>query len=179
MSDIIFAIVWIVFWCIPFIFIEINQVSLLLISIPLLVGFIILINALMRYIKNKRTKDYGEECYGIITDIVGTGMTVNGESQLKPIIKFINPETNQLETCECIVGYDPGEYPMASYVQCKYLKGTITIENIIFEENIPENIREYIVRDYVESSKIEFSPDREYVTIDGVEYKKIYDRIND
>ena len=177
MSDIIFAIVWLAIWGILSIYIGIG--SLLFTLLPLIFGFNLLIKAIKRHVKNIQAANYGEECYGRITEFRGTGATTNGKPQLKAVIKFLNPKTNQTEIGEYVIGYDPGEYSIGSYVLCKCYKGTIIIENTIFEENIPENIREYIVQYEVDSSKVEFSSDGEYVTIDGDEYKKIYEKIND
>ena len=179
MSNITFAVIWIVIWSIPYMYIGINAISLLFTFVPQLYGWRLLIRAIIEYVKNIETANYGKECYGIITEFRGTGATSNGKPKLRAIIKFVNPETNKTETGEYVIGYDPGEYTIGSYILCKYYKGTIVIGNICYEENIPEDIREYIVRYEVESSQVEFSSDEEYVTIDGVKYKKTYEKIND
>ena len=72
------------------------------------------------------------------------------------------------------LGLDCDKYPVNSYVLCKYYHGDINLESIISENEVPGDIKKCIVSSHQEPnySNIEFSADREYVTIDGVQYKK-------
>ena len=150
MSNITFAVIWIVIWSIPYMYIGINAISLLFTFVPQLYGWRLLIRAIIEYVKNIETANYGKECYGIITEFRGTGATSNGKPKLRAIIKFVNPETNQTETGEYVIGYDPGEYTIGSYILCKYYKGDITIEKVLKEDEVPENIKKELFKKTVE-----------------------------
>ena len=75
-----------------------------------LIGLYMLISGLIKIIKNIRTKKHGIKCYGIVTDIQPTGSYVNGNPEYKAEVDFINPETNQLDTIEEIVGFNYDKY---------------------------------------------------------------------
>jgi len=140
-----------------------------------LIGILLIFGAIKQLIKDKKTNKYGIQCYGIITDVRTTGTYVNGNPQYKAIVDIINPETHQVETCEDVTGFDYNQYPINCYVICKYYNGDINIENSISETTIPEEIKQYLVPIPQESEQpnVEFSSDEEYVTIDGIQYKKV------
>ena len=73
------------------------------------------------------------------------------------------------------MGFHYDKYPINSYVLCKYYQGDINFENIVPENEIPGEIKKYLVpkQQVPNYFNLEFSDDREYVTIDGVKYKKI------
>ena len=139
------------------------------------IGLYFLISGIKKIIKDKKTKKHGIQCYGIISEIQETGSYVNGSPEYKAILNIVNPETNQMETIEEIIGFHYNKYPINSYVLCKYYEGDINIEKIASEYEVPEYIKEYLVPVQQEPnySNLEFSSDREYVTIDGIKYKKI------
>lgn len=139
------------------------------------IGVFMIIRGLRKIIKDKKTKKHGINCYGIVNDIKVTGSYVNGNPEYKAIIEFVNPETNQLGSIEEIIGFDHNKYPINSYVLCKYYQGDINFENIVPENEIPGDIKKYLVpkQQVPNYFNLEFSDDREYVTIDGVKYKKI------
>lgn len=138
------------------------------------IGLYMIISGLRKVIKDRKTKNHGINCYGIVRDIKTTGASVNDQPEYRAILDFVNPETNQLETIEEIIGFDDSKYPIDSYVLCKYYQGDINIENLVSENEIPGGIKEYLApsRQASNYSNLEFSADREYVTIDGVKYKK-------
>lgn len=138
------------------------------------VGLYMLISGLRKIIKDRKTKKYGIECYGIVRDIQATGTFVNGNPEYKAILNFVNPETNQLETIEEIIGFDSNKYPIDSYVLCKYYQSDINLENIVSENEISVDIKKYLApsQHVPNYCNLEFSDDREYVIIDGVKYKK-------
>lgn len=139
------------------------------------IGFYMLISGLKKIVKDNKTKRYGMQCYGIISEIRETGSYVNNNPEYKATLYILNPETNQVETIEEIIGFDYNKYPINSYVLCKYYQGDINLENIISENEVPGGIKTYLVsaQKVLNYSSIEFSSDKEYVTIDGVQYKKI------
>ena len=138
------------------------------------IGLYMLIRGLRKIIKDEKTKKYGIPCYGIVNDIQGTGAYLNGKPEYKAVLNFVNPETNQVETIEEIIGFDYNKYPINSYIIGKYYQGDINIENLVSENEIPGDIKKYLVsnQNLFNYSSLEFSEDKEYVTIDGVQYKK-------
>lgn len=139
------------------------------------IGLYMLISGLKKIINDRKTKKYGIQCYGIISEIQETGASVNDNPEYKAILHFVNPETNRVETIEEIIGFDYNKYPINSYILCKYYQGDINLENLISENEVPFGIKEYLVpvQQGPDCFNLEFSSDREYVTIDGVQYKKI------
>lgn len=139
------------------------------------IGLYMLISGLKKIIKDRKTKKHGIQCYAIVRDIQKTGSYVNGKPEFKTILNFINPETNQLETIEEITGFDYNKYPIDSYVLCKFYQGDINLEGLVSENEIPVDVKNYLYPSQQLSNyfNLEFSDDREYVTIDGVQYKKI------
>ena len=140
------------------------------------IGLYMIISGLRKIIKDGKTKIHGVECYGIVDDIKPTGSYVNDRPEYKAIVNFINPETNKLETIEEIIGFYYDKYPVDSYVLCKYYKGDINFEKIVYDNEIPEEIKKYLVPSPKTSDHydFEFSDDKEYVTINGIEYKRVH-----
>ena len=95
------------------------------------IGLFLTIIGLRKIIKDSKTKKYGIKCYGVVKGIKITGSYVNENPEYKAILDFVNPETNQLETIEEIIGFDCDKYPIDSCVLCKYYQGDINIENLI------------------------------------------------
>ena len=139
-----------------------------------LIGLVMLILGLRKIIRDIKTKMHGVPCYGLVCDIGCTGASMNDNPEFKAIMTIINPETNQLETIDEIIGFDDDKYPINSYVLCKYYKGDINLGNIVNENEVPGDIKKRLVPRHQTPnySNLEFSEDREYVTIDGVQYKK-------
>lgn len=139
------------------------------------IGLYMLISGLKQIIKDNKTKKHGIQCYGIISEIQETGSYVNGNPEYKAMLHFLNPETNQIETIEEIIGFDYNKYPINSYVLCKYYQGDINLESHVYENEVPEFIKNYLVpmQQVPDYFALEFSPDKEYVTIDGIQYKKM------
>ena len=139
-----------------------------------LIGLYLLISGLIKIIKDKKTKKYGVQCYAVIDDIQETGSYVNNNPEYKAILNFVNPVTHQVETIEEIIGFDYNKYPINSYILCKYYQNDINLENLIYENEVPEDIKKQLVpkQQVPNYSNLEFSSDREYVTIDGIQYKK-------
>ena len=140
------------------------------------IGIFLFIRGLKTIIKNKKTSKYGKECYGIINNLLPTGSYVNNRPEYKAIVQIVNPETSQVETLEEIIGFDANKFPIHSYVLCKFFEGDINIERTITASEVPYNISSYLIPSPQQSKpeymNLEFSSDREYVTIDGVRYKR-------
>lgn len=108
------------------------------------VGIYVLTRGLKTVIKDIKTKKYGIECYGIVSNIKPTGARANNNPEFKAIIDFINPETNEVDTLEEIIGFNYNKYPVYTYVLCKYYQGDINIEHSIPEDEVPSDIKKYI-----------------------------------
>ena len=109
-----------------------------------LVGIIIFISGLKTILKDKKTSKNGTICYGIISDLKPTGSYINEKCELKAVVRFINPITNEEETKEEIVGFNENKYPIDSYVVCKYYNGDINIEDLASPNEIPDKIKNYL-----------------------------------
>lgn len=138
------------------------------------IGIFLIAGGSKKIIKDRKTKKHGKPCYGMVIGILESGTYVNGSPEYKATLQFVNPENNQLETIEEIVGFDYNRYPIDSFVQCKYYEGDINLESLVPEDVIPEEIKNQLIMNRQEhnESNLEFSDDKEYVVIDGVQYKK-------
>lgn len=108
------------------------------------IGIFLLVRGLKQIIKDHKTKKYGIYCYGIISDIRETGSYSNGNPEFKAIVDFINPETNEIDTLEEIIGFNYNKYPVYTYVLCKYYQGDVNIEHSIPDDEVPSDIKKYI-----------------------------------
>ena len=134
-----------------------------------LFGLYFLIRGLITIIKDKKTNKRGLECYGIIRNIQRTG-EFNNKLEYKAIVNFINPETNELETLEENIGFNYPQYDIDTYVLCKYYQGNINIEKIIFEKNVPERVKKYLIPIGIEQN--EFN-EEEYNNIQEITSKML------
>lgn len=91
--------------------------------------------------RNRDTNKYGKSCYGIVVDVQTTGTYMNGNPEYKAIVDLINPETNEVETLEEVVGYDEDLYPIDSFVLCKYYQGDINFEKKVMDFDVPIEVR--------------------------------------
>jgi len=154
----------------------------ILISVFLIIGIVLIVKGAKQVIKDIKTKKYGIPCYGIVQNLQLTGSYINEQPEYKAILDIINPNTNQLEKVEEIVGLNPNKYPIGSYVQCKYYEGDINFERIVNPNEVSSSFREILKPNNYNNglntgsgfTDLEFSEDREYVTIDGVKYKRVY-----
>ena len=139
-----------------------------------LIGLYLLISGLKKIIKDKKTKKHGIQCYGIISDIRVTGASVNNMPEYKAMLHFFNPETHQVEIIEEIIGFDYDKYQVNYYILCKYFQGDINIEGRISESIVPIEIKEYLapVQQKNNNSSTGITSNGEYVTVDGIQYKK-------
>lgn len=97
-------------------------------------------------------------------------MYINEAPEYKAKIEFINPETNQREVLDEIIGLNYFKYPVNSYVLCKYFQGDVNIISIVPESEVPSSIKKSLP---VINTDIKYSDDKEYVNIDGINYKKV------
>lgn len=139
-----------------------------------LIGLFLLFSGLKTVIKDRKTKKYGVPCYGIVRSIQTTGSYSNGNPEYKAFLQIVNPENFQIEEKEEIIGFNYNKFPVNSYINCKYYEGDINLESIIPENEIPGDIKNSLVPTEQPQAgpSLEVSTDGEYVTIDGVQYKR-------
>ena len=142
------------------------------------VGIFLIVKGARKVIKDSKTKKYGIPCYGVIQNLQQTGAYINEQPEYKAILDVVNPNTNTVEQIEEIVGFNYNKFPIGSFVICKYYEGDINFEHKIEPSDVPSSYREVLkpvtYKSEIGYSDIVFSDDREYVTIDGVKYKKVY-----
>ena len=161
-------------------------IPILILTLFVGVGIFLMVTGYKKVKKDKNTKKFGLPGYGIIRDIKPTGCYVNEQPEFKASVDIINPETNQLETIDEVVGFNYNKYPINSYVNIKYYQGDINFEGLVDKSQIPDSIKDSLkelnytsevsdpYNSFNEHHNIVFSDDKEYVTIDGSKYKKIY-----
>ena len=176
MKELIFSIIWLI---ISNLFLFLTDASeetpILFFTLIILYdisGIWILEKGIKKVIKNNKTKKYGIKCYGLILDY---NQTYRGNHTYKVKIKYINPETNQEEKIKKITEFYPNKYPIGSYIVFKLHQEDIRIEKNICENNIPEDIRKKLNtgKRIPDILCIEYKNNKEYVIIDGVQYKKV------
>ncbi|MBR1939521.1 hypothetical protein IJ847_02200 [Candidatus Saccharibacteria bacterium] len=179
----IFGLIWTVFMTaisVPFLVSASEQEDITMNIVPLvtfavfdLVGLVLMIFGLKKIIKDRKTEKYGLQCYGIVRRIEPTGASVNDNPEFKAVIDIVNPETMQVETVEEVIGFDHNKYPTNSYLLCKYYQGDINIKSIVSDSEVPESARQYLpVAEQGAGQNVEYSSDGEFVSIDGVLYRK-------
>lgn len=158
---------------------------LVFLSIFVIIGICILVGSIRKFLKDSKTSKNGVLCYGIIKAVTRTGNYVNNRPELKAVLDIINPNTNQVEEVQEVIGFDPYKYAIGSYMICKYYEGDINFERKAEPGEITDSIKDRIKPGtyYSEGqglnpvetgyTDIEFSEDRMYVTIDGIKYKRV------
>ena len=138
------------------------------------IGAYLIISGGVIIISNIKTKRKGVQCYGVVRGINAKYQVVGDRMEYKAIIQIVNPETNQLEDFEENIGSDCDKYPVYSGVLCKYYQGDVNIIKKIDISEIPDKVKKrlIIMQGNLNNGKVEFSPDGEYVTINGIKYKK-------
>ena len=119
-------------------------IPLFMIIILFIIGIIIIISGIRKIIKDSKTKKLGIICYGVIKNLKQTGTYYNEEPEYKALIDVINPNTNQLEHIEEVVGFNYNKFPIGSFVMCKYYEGDINFEHKIEPSEVPSSYREIL-----------------------------------
>jgi len=123
---------------------EVSLMPVLILGLFEVVGIFLLVSGAKQVIKDKKTSKYGLQCYGIIREILQTGSYVNNRPEYKAIVEFINPESQQLQSVEEIIGFDYNKYPVGYYVMCKYYEGDINLEYPVDETQTPEDVKKLL-----------------------------------
>ncbi len=123
---------------------EVTLVPVLVLGLFEVVGIILLVSGAKQVIKDKKTSKYGIQCYGIVREVLPTGSYVNNRPEYKAVIEFVNPESQQVQTLEEIVGFDYNKFPVGYYVMCKYYEGDINLEYPVDESQAPEDVKKQL-----------------------------------
>lgn len=121
-----------------------NSSAIMLVLIFGGVGCILFVHGLKEIIRNNKTENYGQECFGKVVYIYDTGTRVN-ESILygAEVIVYINSEHRTMIVKEK-VGFNPELYKVGTYVKVKYYRGDINFIGGVSESSVPIFIKESI-----------------------------------
>ena len=133
-----------------------------------LVGIWVLKIGMEEYRRNKDTEDFGEECFGIITDIYESGAYVNDIPELKADMKVFVPSLGQvISTSEKIgLAHKVREYKLGTYVLLKFYNGDVNIVYSVDEAILPVSSK-LALENYTPNKTAQ-----DTIIIDGVEYVK-------
>lgn len=141
MTELIFGIVWLLFVIPMSIAVIISAPSMIIFfSIFYVVGIYLVVKGAKRVIADKKTEKNGEICYGRIKDILATGTSVNGRSQLKATVSFFIPSLNKTETLDEVIGFGYGNYHEGAYVKLKFYNNDINILGKVEKNEVPQNV---------------------------------------
>ena len=143
-------------------------------SIFVLIGALLIYAGIVEEIIKKKINEHGIKCYGIVKRVLPTGEYSGDKEGGREIVQIVNPNTNLIEDIRNIIDYGRQKSPTNTYVLCKYYeKKIIILENLAAIE-VPEKIKNLLIpAPKRKFESLEFSPDGNTVTIDGVEYEKI------
>lgn len=108
------------------------------------IGIYILKSGLKKKKADVATENFGEECFGRITELSSAGST-NGNTFYRATIIAYLPQEGIVKTFQEDIGYNYYEFPEGSYLRLKYFQDDVNIKEIINENKIPEKIRSILV----------------------------------
>ena len=130
------------------------------------VGLFMLYLGISKIIKNYRTSEYGEICYGRIIDISKSGTYVNDVPELKALVTVYVESTGTLENVEEVIGLaTEKKYKIGDYIEGKYYNGDINIESYLDESIVPSHLQPLFANLVTKSVE-------DTIVIDGIEYVK-------
>ena len=106
-----------------------------------------LILGVKKYFINKNIEKKGLDCYGIVRNVNPDYDTVFNVHERKVDVEIVNPNTFQLEHIIEVVETVEDEFPVNSYVKCKYNEGNINIIEIVDPKDIPGDAKKLLVSD--------------------------------
>lgn len=121
-------------------------VTTVLIAIEALAIYSLILST-KRYIINRNIEKKGLDCYGIVRNVDPDYDTVFNVHERKVDVEIVNPNTFQLEHIIEVVETVEDEFPVNSYVKCKYNNGYINIIEIVDPKDIPGDAKKLLVSD--------------------------------
>lgn len=113
-------------------------------SIFWIIGIIMVIVGIKKEKRDKKTEQYGEECYGKIMNVYPSGTYVNNRPLFKADFKIYIPSERVVRTISEEVGFNPVDYPINGYVKIKYYDNDINVESVISKNFVPTTIFEML-----------------------------------
>ena len=134
-----------------------------------IIGIYLLKRGIDKISIDKQTDNFGEECYGLITDIYPSGSYANNIPELKANVTIYIPSSHEVMDVSEILGMANKVefYRVGSYVLLRYFEGDINFECVIDEETLPIDAREQLSSS---DSLINTKKINDTIVIDGVEY---------
>lgn len=169
MTNLIFGLIWttITFICTLPVLFEGEIGVMLFLSFFWIIGIYLIKSGLKEIRTNKATDNFGEECFGIITDIYETGTYVNDVPELKADIKAYIPSL--LETISVSeklgLAHKAGEYDIGTYVLLKYYNGDVNIVYSVDEAILPADAKYELEKIAPQKTSVQ-----DTIILDGVEY---------
>ena len=108
------------------------------------IGIYILVKGLKPVIADKKTSQNGENIYGKIINIYGTGFVANDKAELKAEIKAYIPSYGTTRVFYELIGFNEKNYEVGQYLVLKYYKNDVNICMPINKSKIPTNVMEII-----------------------------------
>ena len=126
-------------------------------SIFWIIGIIMLTVGIKKEKRDKKTEQYGEECYGKIMNVYPSGTYVNNRAEFKADFKIYITSERMIKTISETIGFNPVDYPINGYVKVKYYENDINVESVMLPKR--EYALEYIAPPLVASLliKVQFS----------------------
>ena len=106
-----------------------------------------LILGVKKYFINKNIEKKGLDCYGIVRNVNPDYDYIGEFHDRKLDVEIVNPNTLQLEHIIEEVETVEDEFPVNSYVKCKYNNGYINIIEIVDPKDIPGDAKKLLVSD--------------------------------
>lgn len=146
-----------------------------------IIGIYLLKRGIDKISIDRQTDNFGESCYGLITDIYPSGSYANNIPELKANVTIYIPSSHEIMDVSEILGMADkvGVYRVGSYVQLRYFEGDINFEFVLDEESLPIDVKEQLSASdsLVTAKNTNNIISNDTVVIDGVEYVRS-DRIN-
>ena len=121
-------------------------VTTVLIAIEALAIYSLILST-KRYIINRNIEKKGLDCYGIVRNVNPDYDYIGEFHDRKLDVEIVNPNTLQLEHIIEEVETVEDEFPVNSYVKCKYNNGYINIIEIVDPKDIPGDAIKLLVSD--------------------------------
>lgn len=149
MFELMFGTVWTAFSILIFVMIIMTGIEqgfvlpCFIMIIFIVIGVAILISGIKKVICDRKTDQFGELCYALITGVMYNGKSSNGARYYDAYAKvYVESEDRFIEAHDDI-GKDREKYPVGSYVAVRYYEGDINFEySVPSFDGLPMHIRD-------------------------------------
>lgn len=140
----------------------------LFISIFWIIGLYFLISGIKQIVRDRKTENLGEECFGKILNVYPSGTYINNIPELKADISVYIPSEGKVEIVSEILGIKGYNFPQGSIFKLKYYEGDVNIIKRADEYEVPSN-----VLDMLGASDNNQYANNDVIEINGERYMKI------